>query len=77
MNKILEGKVVSVKMNNTAIVEITRRSPHPLYKKILKRTKKYKADMGKATISIGDSVQIIETRPIARDKHFKIMEGQK
>jgi len=77
MSKILQGKVISVKMNKTAVVEVTRHTSHPLYKKILKRTKKYKADTGTMTVSVGDIVQISETRPVAKDKHFKIMEEKK
>jgi len=74
MQKIFNGIVVSVKMNKTAVVEVTRRTPHPLYKKLLKRSKKYKVDMGESKITVGDRVKITQTRPISKDKHFKIME---
>ena len=74
MQKIFNGTVVSVKMNKTAVVEITRRTPHPLYKKLLKRSKRFKVDMGELKISVGDRVRITETRPISKDKHFKILE---
>lgn len=74
MQKIFNGIVVSVKMNKTAVVEVTRRTPHPLYKKLLKRSKKYKVDTGELKISAGDRVKITETRPVSKDKHFKIVE---
>ena len=74
MQKTLEGKVVSSKMQNTAVVEIFRRKPHPLYKKLLKRSKRYKVETGGLSVSVGDKVKIIETRPISKGKYFKIME---
>jgi len=74
MQKIFSGIVVSTKMDKTAVVEVTRRTPHPLYKKLLKRSKKYKADTGDFKVSLGDRVKIIETRPISKDKHFRILE---
>lgn len=74
MQKIFNGIVVSVKMNKTAVVEVTRRTPHPLYKKLLKRSKRFKVDIGELKISVGDRVGMTETRPISKDKHFKILE---
>lgn len=74
MKKIFEGKVLSLKMQNTAVVEVLRYISHPLYKKRLKRTKKYKADLAGLTLSIGDRVKIVEVRPISKDKHFKVLE---
>lgn len=74
MKKILEGKIVSLKMQGTAVVEVTRRKLHPLYGRLLKRGKKYKVDTAGLTLSVGDRVRIIETRPVAKDKYFKIME---
>lgn len=75
--KIFEGVVVALKMNNTAIVEITRRTPHPLYGKLIKRSKKYKVDVTGAEIAVGQTVKIVETRPISKDKYFKVMENKK
>lgn len=72
--KIFEGKVVSVKMQNTVVVEVLRRVPHPLYKKILKRTKKHQADTAGFTLLLGDRVKIVEVRPISKEKHFKVLE---
>jgi len=71
--KILEGKVVSNKMPKTIVVEVERQSFHPLYKKIIRRTKRYKVENGKGNIKIGDIVKIKQTRPISKEKHFKII----
>lgn len=73
MNKVLTGIVLKDGGNNTVIVEVTRKTPHPLYKKLLKRSKKYKADTKEVAAKKGDTVQIVETRPISKDKHFKIL----
>ncbi len=72
--KVLKGKIVSLKMLKTAVVEVERTVVHPLYKKILTRSKKYKADTGDLTLQVGDVVSITQTKPISRDKHFKIVE---
>ena len=73
--KKLEGKIVSVKMNNTVVVEIVRKTPHPLYRKIIKRSKNYKVDStGFENLSEGNVVKIIETRPISKTKYFKVSE---
>ncbi len=74
MQKIFEGTIVSLKMNKTAVVEVVRKKPHPLYKKLLKRSKKYKTDTGSLEIKIGDKVRIAQTRPISKEKHFRIIE---
>lgn len=67
------GKVVSTKMQKTAVVSVERIVTHPLYKKRTRRSKNYKAhdDIG---VSVGDIVKIVSTRPISKDKHFKIVE---
>ncbi len=71
--KILSGIVVSNKMKDTAVVEVSRFVKHPKYGKYMKISKKFKAhDVGN-TKKVGDRVQITETRPISRDKHFKIV----
>ncbi|MCL5970638.1 MAG: 30S ribosomal protein S17 [Patescibacteria group bacterium] len=74
MSKILEGQVVSTKMKKTAIVEVIRRTPHPLYKKLIRKSKKYKVDTGDLTVAAGDAVKIAEIKPVSKDKHFKILE---
>lgn len=72
MKKTFDGIVVLVKMQNTAVVEIVRKTPHPMYKKLLKSSKKYKADFQGIEVSTGDTVRIVETKPLSKDKHFKI-----
>lgn len=74
MAKKLEGKVVSVKMNNTVVVEVQRALKHPLYKKIIRRHKKYKAQKNGLDLQEGEVVRIEETRPISKETHFKVLE---
>ena len=73
MAKILTGKVISTAMNGVAIVEVTRKTPHPLYKKLLKRSKNFKVALNGNAVTVGDTVQIIETRPISKDMHFALL----
>jgi len=77
MKKIFEGTVTGIKMKKTAIVSITRRYPHPLYKKLIKKDKKLNVDIANFTAQIGERVKIVETKPISKTKHFKIMEVMK
>ena len=72
--KVFEGTVISDKMQDTVIVEVIRRIPHPLYKKLLKRSKKYKVDTKVKKAAVGQRVKIIETKPLSAHKHFKIQE---
>jgi len=74
MKKQFEGKIISLKMNKTAVVEVTRKIPHRLYKKLLKKSKNYKADVGGLTLSVGQKVRIVETKPISKEKSFKVSE---
>ncbi len=74
MKKILEGIIVSLKMSKTAVVKITIVKEHPMYKKLVKKHKKIKADTSDLKLSLGDRVKMEETRPISKDKHFKILE---
>lgn len=74
MKKTFTGKIISLKMNKTAVVEVTRKTPHPLYKKLLKRSSKFKADTAGLTLEIGQKVKIVETKPISKDKFFKVLE---
>lgn len=73
MPRILSGTVVSTSMTNTIVVEITRHVPHPLYKKLMKRSKKHKVHVTDEQVTIGQLVKIIETKPISKDKHFKLL----
>ncbi len=76
MKKTFSGKVVSLKMQNTAVVEVLRYIEHPLYKKRLKRTKKYKADLGELTVNLGDRVRIQEIPPMSKGKYFRVLPGK-
>lgn len=77
MKKIFDGVVVSLKMQNTAIVNVTREFPHPLYKKLIKKNNRINADISTFTPNVGDRVKIVETKPISKTKYFKIMEVMK
>jgi small subunit ribosomal protein S17 len=72
-NKILKGVVVSDKMNKTVVVEVTRFVEHKKYQKRIKKTKSYKAHDENNEKKVGDIVEIEETRPISKDKKFKVI----
>jgi small subunit ribosomal protein S17 len=74
MAKVLTGKVISMKMQNTAVVEVSRRVPHPLYKKLLKKGKHFNVDIAGKTVEIGNEVRIIEIKPMSKTKYFAIKE---
>lgn len=74
MAKVLMGTVISCKMPKTITVEVERRRPHPLYKKIVKKTRKYKVHNEKMQVTTGDKVKIVEVRPVSKDKHFQLLE---
>lgn len=73
MTKTLSGTVVSNKMKDTIVVSVERYEKHPRYGKFIKRRKKFKAHDAGNTAKIGDKVQIVETRPISKDKSFKLL----
>lgn len=68
------GTVVSDKMDKTIVVAIEDRVAHPLYKKIVKRTYKLKAHDEKNECGIGDTVRVAETRPLSKDKRWRLVE---
>ena len=68
------GKVVSDKMDKTIVVAVENRVPHPLYKKIIKRTYKLKAHDENNDCGTGDRVRVMETRPLSRDKRWRLVE---
>lgn len=72
-NKTLKGVVVSDKMDKTVVVEVTRFVEHKKYGKRIKKTKKYKAHDENNSKKIGDLVEIEETKPLSKDKHFKVI----
>ena len=68
------GKVVSDKMDKTIVVAVETRVSHPLYKKIIKRTYKLKAHDEDNTCNAGDTVRVMETRPLSKDKRWRLVE---
>lgn len=68
------GRVISNKMNKTVVVVVERSVIHPVYRKILRRVTKLKAHDEQNTCHIGDRVRMIETRPISKDKHWRVVE---
>lgn len=72
LRKTRIGKVVSNKMDKTIVVAIVDSVKHPLYKKIIKRTVKFKAHDEENSCNIGDRVEIMETRPISKDKRWRL-----
>ena len=67
------GLVVSDKMDKTVIVLVSDKSKHPLYKKVIKRTVKFKAHDELGECNIGDKVEIMETRPLSKDKRWRLV----
>jgi len=74
LRKTRVGKVVSDKMDKTIIVAIETSVKHPLYKKIVKRTYKLKAHDENNECGIGDKVKVMETRPLSKDKRWRLVE---
>ena len=74
LRKTRVGKVVSNKMDKTIVVAIEDHVKHPLYKKIVKRTYKLKAHDEENTGNIGDTVKVMETRPLSKDKRWRLVE---
>jgi small subunit ribosomal protein S17 len=68
------GKVVSNKMQKTITVAVDRKVKHPIYGKFVNRTTKFKAHDEQNTAGIGDTVRIAETRPISKDKRWRLVE---
>ena len=68
------GIVVSDKMDKTIVVEVTRKVKHPLYKKYITRTKKFKAHDEQNACGIGDRVRLMETRPLSKTKRWRVVE---
>ena len=74
LRKTRVGVVVSDKMDKTIVVAVKDSVQHPLYKKIMKRTVKFKAHDEKNECGVGDRVEIMETRPISKDKRWRVVE---
>jgi len=74
LRKQRTGKVVSDKMDKTIVVAIENRVKHPLYKKVVKSTYKLKAHDENNECKIGDTVKVMETRPLSKDKRWRLVE---
>ena len=74
LRKTRTGKVVSNKMDKTIVVAVVDNVKHPLYGKIIKRTYKLKAHDEENTCKIGDRVRVMETRPLSKDKRWRLVE---
>lgn len=72
--KVRTGTVLSDKMEKTVVVGVKRRVPHPLYGKQVARTKKYYAHDEDGQASVGDLVRIVETRPLSKQKRWRLVE---
>ena len=73
--RILQGVVVGDKADKTVVVQVDRRIQHPLYKKFIRRSKKYMAHDETNTSKVGDRVQIRECRPLSKSKHWEKVVG--
>ena len=74
LRKTRTGKVVSDKMDKTIVVAVENHVKHPLYKKIVKKTYKLKAHDENKECRIGDTVKVMETRPLSKDKRWRLVE---
>lgn len=72
--KVRTGVVVSDKMQKTVVVQIERRVPHPVYGKMVTKSKKFKAHDEENSAKTGDTVRIVETRPLSKDKRWRVLE---
>ena len=74
LRKVMVGKVVSDKMDKTVVVAVETSVRHKVYNKIIKRTYKLKAHDEANECKIGDTVKVMETRPLSKDKRFRVVE---
>ncbi|HEY4026798.1 MAG TPA: 30S ribosomal protein S17 [Candidatus Dormibacteraeota bacterium] len=72
--KVRLGRVVSDKMDKTVVVQITDRKSHPLYKKVIQHRTRFKAHDEGNECKLGDLVRIMETRPLSKDKRWRVVE---
>jgi small subunit ribosomal protein S17 len=72
--KIISGTVVSNRMDKTAVVQVQRRFAHPVFKKYVSKRVKYKVHDEKNDLNVGDTVRIIETRPLSKDKRWRLLD---
>lgn len=74
LRKVRTGKVVSDKMDKTIVVAIMENERHPLYKKVMKKTYRLKAHDENNECKVGDKVTVMETRPLSKDKRWRLVE---
>ena len=74
--RILQGVVVSDKMDKTIVVEVERRVQHPIYKKFIRRSKRYHAHDETNAIAIGATVRIVESRPMSKTKRWIVVTDE-
>jgi small subunit ribosomal protein S17 len=72
--KVYRGKVISDKMDKTVVVAVERLTRHPMYKKTIKKIAKFKAHDEENKYKAGDKVSIIESRPLSKDKRWRVLE---
>jgi len=72
--KVRTGKVISDKMDKTVVVLVETLRRHPLYKKVIRHTSKFKAHDENNDCKLGDRVKIAETRPLSKEKHWRVVE---
>ena len=72
--RILQGVVVSDKQDKTVVVSVERQVMHPVYKKFVKRSKKYAAHDEKNIAKVGDTVRLLSTRPLSKTKRYELVE---
>lgn len=72
--KVKIGKVISDKMDKTIVIQVDTKFKHPLYKKIMNKTLKIKAHDEENKCGIGDTVEIMETRPLSKDKRYRLVQ---
>ncbi len=70
----MKGVVVSTKMAKTVVVEVARLKKHPIYKKFMRITKRYKAHNENPNVAVGDRVVMVSTRPISKEKRWRVVE---
>lgn len=73
--RVLQGTVISAAMDKTVVVRVDRRFQHPVYKKFIKRSKKFAAHDEANACKVGDAVRIRECRPISKSKHWEVIAG--
>lgn len=74
LRRTMDGRVVSNKMDKTVVVEVITSKRHPLYGKVVRTNKRYKAHDEKNACQIGDQVRIVESRPLSREKRWVVAE---